>query len=138
VAERPYILLFDGVCAFCDGAVQWLMERDPRGRLSYAPLQGPTAAELRARHPEIPDDIDTMVLVETCGDVETVRLRSDAIFATCELLDPPPAWLPWVRWLPRPLADVAYRIFARLRYRVFGRYDACRVPTPEERERFLD
>ncbi|MCH7708936.1 MAG: DUF393 domain-containing protein [Myxococcales bacterium] len=135
---REYIVLFDGVCAFCDGMLQWLMDRDPQGRLSYAPLQGPTAGAIRRRHPLIPDDIDTIVLLESRDGVERVRLRSDAIFRICELLEPRPVWLPLLSWLPRPLADFGYRGFARLRYRLFGRFDTCRIPTPEERAHFLD
>jgi predicted DCC family thiol-disulfide oxidoreductase YuxK len=44
--------------------------------------------------------------------------------------------LVWLRWIPRPLADAGYRLFARYRYRLFGRFDTCRVPHPGERARF--
>jgi len=132
------LVLFDGVCGFCDGAVRWLMDRDPHGRLRFAPLQGPLAASLRARHSEIPEDIDTFVYVEVRDGVEHVALRSRGIIAACDGLEPRPAWLPWLRWVPRPVSDLGYRLFAKLRYRLFGKRDACRVPTPQERSRFFD
>jgi predicted DCC family thiol-disulfide oxidoreductase YuxK len=132
------LVLFDGVCGFCDGAVQWLMDRDPSGRLRFAPLQGEVAGNLRARHAEIPADIDTFVYVEARDGVETVSLRSQAVIAAFSQLDPVPGWLPWLRRVPRPLADLGYRLFASLRYRLFGKLDACRVPSAEERARFLD
>ena len=132
------LVLFDGVCAFCDRTVRWLMQRDPAGRLRYAPLQGETAADLRERHREIPDDVDTLVYVEVVGGRQRVHLRSRAIFALCAELQPAPGWLPWVAWLPAPLADLGYRLFISQRYRLFGKLDACRVPGEAERARFLD
>lgn len=132
------LVLFDGVCAFCDRSVVWLMQRDPTGRLRFAPLQGETAAALRRRHPQIPDDIDTLVYVEACGGVERVHLRSAAMFRVLGQLERPPRWLRAVSWLPAPLADAGYRLFVSLRYRLFGKLDTCRVPSPEERDRFLD
>ena len=132
------LVLYDGVCGFCDAAVQWLIERDPHGRLCFAPLQGKLASELRARHPSIPERLDTFVFVEARDGAERIALRSRGVIAACSLLDPQPVWLRWLRWVPRPLADLGYRLFARLRYRLFGRRDACRLPTPDERARFLD
>lgn len=136
-AAFVHLVLFDGVCGFCDSAVQWLIERDPHGRLRFAPLQGELAAELRARHPEIPERLDTFVFVEARDGVERVSLRSRGVLAACALLDPAPRWLGWAWLVPRPLADLGYRLFARVRYRVFGRLDACKLPTPDERSRFL-
>jgi predicted DCC family thiol-disulfide oxidoreductase YuxK len=133
-----FILLFDGECGFCDGAVRWLLARDPLGRLRFAPLQGETAAALRARHPQIPGDLDTAVLVERAGGDERVHLRSQAVLRTLALVQSPWRHAAWLRVLPRWLVDAAYRAFARRRYRWFERLDACRVPTPEERARFLE
>jgi predicted DCC family thiol-disulfide oxidoreductase YuxK len=137
-AAFEHLVLFDGVCGFCDGAVNWLMDRDSRARLRFAPLQGAVAAELRARHPEIPEDIDTFVYVEVRDGAEVVYLRSRAIIEACSQLARPPAWLRWLRLVPRPLADLGYRLFASQRYRLFGKRDACRIPSAEERSRFLD
>ena len=80
------LVLFDGVCAFCDGAVRWLIERDPHARLRFAPLQGETAAALRRRHPELPSDVDTLVYVETLGGAERVYLRSEAVWRACDAI----------------------------------------------------
>jgi predicted DCC family thiol-disulfide oxidoreductase YuxK len=132
------LVLFDGVCGFCDRMVRWLIQRDPQGRLRYAPLQGPTAAALRSRHPQIPGDIDTLVYVDASRGDERVYLRSEAIFRTCAELPRPPRLSRWVAPLPRFLTDFAYALFVRSRYRLFGKLDACRIPTPEERDRFLD
>ena len=136
-ALPPRLVLFDGVCGFCDDAVQWLLAHDPAGRLHFAPLQGETAARLRRLHPEIPEDLDTMVFVESGAGSPRVFVRSQAIWRTCAELAGPWRWLAWLRWLPRALSDAGYRGFARNRYRWFGQLDACRIPDTAQRQRFL-
>jgi predicted DCC family thiol-disulfide oxidoreductase YuxK len=139
-AELPaQLVLYDGVCGFCNGSVRWLIERDVDARLHYAPLQGETAAALRARHPEIPNELDTIVFVESAPGGERVWLRSAAIFRVLRELSAPWRWLAPLRWLlPRALWDVAYQAFARRRYRWFGKLDVCPIPPPALRARFLD
>ena len=131
------LVLYDGVCGFCDGAVQWLLAHDPAGRLHFAPLQGETAAWLRREHTEIPGDLDTMVFVASEAGGSRVYLRSDAIWRTCAPIAGPWRALAWLRWLPRALRDAGYRWFARNRYRWFGTLDACRIPSAAQRSRFL-
>jgi predicted DCC family thiol-disulfide oxidoreductase YuxK len=138
VAPFRRLVLFDGACVFCDGAVRWLAGRDPEGRLHFATLQGETAAALRARHPEIPRELDTMAYVEADADGERVFLRWEALVRTCRALSRPPPGLRFWAHLPRALGELAYRLFARLRYRLFGRMDRCPLPPAELRARFLD
>lgn len=131
------VILFDGVCNLCNGAVQWLIERDPEAHFRFAALQSAAAASLlRTRLPEdwagsLPDSI---VLVDEAG----VHVESDAALRIARLLPRPHRWLSWSRVLPRFFRDPVYRFVARNRYRWFGERDACMVPTPELRERFLD
>jgi predicted DCC family thiol-disulfide oxidoreductase YuxK len=132
----PRLVLFDGVCGFCDGAVRWLLAHDPAGRLGFAPLQGETAARLRRLHPEIPRDLETLVLVESAPGGSRVFLRTDALWRVCAELAGPWRWLACLRFLPRRLRDLAYGIFAARRYRWFGQLAACRVPDASERARF--
>jgi predicted DCC family thiol-disulfide oxidoreductase YuxK len=133
----PRLVLFDGVCGFCDRAVRWLLVRDREARLRFAPLQGETAARLRARHPVIPEDTDTVVYVEVADGNERVFLRSEAVFRLLAQLGRPWRWVAWLRFVPRPLTDWGYRLFARHRYRLFGKLDACPTPQPGERARFV-
>lgn len=134
----PRIIFFDGVCAFCNGAVRWLQDRDPSGRFHFAPLQGETAALVRRAFPsEFPTDIDTLVYVERRGADTRIDLRSEAVFRLCDELGGGWRVVAWLRALPRWLTDFGYRVFAHSRYRVFGRVDACAVPTHGQRERLL-
>ena len=134
----PHLVLFDGVCVFCEGAVRWIMERDPDARFHFAPLQGETAAALRRAHPQLPESIDTLVYVESRDRAETIHLRSAAAFRILSQIRGPWRGLAWLRVLPRFLTDRAYDAFVRVRYRLFGKRDVCLVPNPEERDRFLD
>jgi GMP synthase (glutamine-hydrolysing) len=137
-ALAPRLVLFDGVCAFCDAAVRWLVAHDPSGRFHLAPLQGESAAALRARHLDFPDEGETLVYVEQQGGSERLHVRSDAVLRICAQLPAPWRWLVALQVLPRSLRDTLYAAFARIRYRVFGKLDDCRVPSLEERARFLD
>lgn len=128
---------FDGVCNFCNGAVRWLIARDPNARLHFGSLQGETAQRLRSRHPEFPSDLDTMVLCETAEDGERLYLKSEAVLRIAAQLAGPWRRIAWLRCLPRALRDFAYDRFARNRYRMFGRLDACPIPSPDERARFV-
>lgn len=133
----PPLILFDGLCGFCDASVQWLLAHDPERQFEFAPLQGEAAGGLIARHP-LPDGLDSIVLVTGRGTPdEALTWHSAAIFGICARLPMPWRALAWFGLLPRPLTDLGYRTFARYRYLVWGRKDACRIPTPLERARFL-
>ncbi len=133
----PRLVLFDGYCGLCDRTVQWLLRHDSEGRLRFAPLQGDTAALVRARHPEIPTELDSLLYVEREDGVEQVLWRSRAVFRIARQLPGAVRLLSWLCILPRFLTDLGYRLVARMRHRLWGRLEACRVPGPGERARFL-
>jgi predicted DCC family thiol-disulfide oxidoreductase YuxK len=132
------LLLYDGVCALCNGVVQFLMTRDRRDRFRYTPLQSSLGREVLARFDihAFPDGVMLLTAALTPG--ERLYQRSDAVATALELLHPP-----WrlagraLRLVPRALRDWGYGVVARLRYRIFGRYDSCPIPPPEQRSRLL-
>jgi predicted DCC family thiol-disulfide oxidoreductase YuxK len=129
----PRIVLYDGVCGLCNRSVQWLLRRDRGRALWFAPLQGETAAMLRARHPEIPTALETVVYV----DEGRVHLRSQAFLHAARHLGRPWRWAHGLRWLPAFPLDLLYRVIARIRYRVWGKYESCRLPDAGDRARLL-
>ncbi len=129
----PFIVLYEGVCGPCSRTVAWLVAHDPERRLAFAPLQGETAARLRALHPEIPPGLDTVAYLEPGG----VPLRSRAFLRASRHLPTPWRWAFRLRWLPSAPLDLAYRLVARLRYRLWGRSEACRLPAGVDPGRFL-
>ena len=138
MAESP-VLLYDGLCGFCDGTVQFILRHDRRGTLKFATLQGEFARGVIARHPELAG-VDSLVLVESDPDNvrENVYVRSTGALRVARYLGGPWHLTRATAIAPRFLRDWAYDAFARIRYRVFGRYDSCPIPTPEQRARFID
>ncbi len=136
--EGRALLLYDGVCALCNGVVKFLIKRDRRDRFRYAPLQSGLGREVLARFGirEFPDGV--VLIVNALTADERMYQRSDAVAASLRLLDG--FWRGLGRALgmiPRWLREWGYGVVARYRYRVFGRYESCPVPSPEERGRLL-
>ena len=129
------VVFFDGVCALCNGSVRLFIRRDRNTVLSFAPLQGETFATLNAR---LEAGLDSMVYVRGHGtDQRQVYVRSEAVLQI--LRDLGGFWrvVSWARIVPRFLRDPIYDLIARKRYRWFGRYDECRLPTPRQKEQLL-
>jgi predicted DCC family thiol-disulfide oxidoreductase YuxK len=136
--EGRALLLYDGVCALCNGVVQFLMKHDRLDRFRYAPLQSSLGREVLARFDihAFPDGV--MLLTDALTPAEHLYQRSDAVAGALQRLSSP-----WrlagrvLRLVPRPVRDWGYGIVARFRYRLFGRYDTCPIPPPEQRGRLL-
>ena len=131
------VLLYDGRCRFCDGTVQFILRHDPQGAMQFAPLDGELGKDIVHRLPAL-SGIDSLILLETTDKNRTrVRVRSDAALAVVRYLGWPWRLLGVVRVIPRPVRDALYDAFARVRYRILGRRDACRIPGEAEAARFL-
>ena len=135
----PQIVLYDGVCGLCNGLVRFVLPRDRAGRFRFAALQGPVAREILARHGRDPRALDTMYVVVPDGDGgERLLERSRAVLHVLRALGAPWSAGALVAPLPTALLDAAYGFVARHRYRMFGRSEACLLPRPEWRDRFID
>ncbi len=139
------VIFFDGVCGLCDGFVDFVMARDRRAAFRFAALQGETASGVlreggSARGPSAPpagDGAGEWMRSILLRDRDGLHRKSDAVLRILVGLGGPWRLLGLLRLVPRPLRDIAYDFIARNRYRWFGKRDTCRMPTPEERERFL-
>ncbi|MFB6249245.1 MAG: thiol-disulfide oxidoreductase DCC family protein [Salinibacter sp.] len=128
------VVLFDGVCNLCNGAVNLIIDRDPTGYFRFAPLQSDAAAAYLDDADGAAGDLGTLVLVE---DGQTY-VRSTAALRIARRLTAPWPLLFLAIVVPRPLRDAVYDWVARHRYDWFGKRDQCRRPTPALRDRFLD
>jgi predicted DCC family thiol-disulfide oxidoreductase YuxK len=128
------LVLYDGVCALCNGLVKFVVKRDRRDRFRFAPLQGELARGIVAKHGGDPDQLDTMYLVLDDG---RVLKRGRAALRTIRGVGG--AW--WLMGvfavLPSFVLDFFYGLVARRRYKMFGKLEACPVPPPEQRHKFL-
>lgn len=136
------VLLFDGYCNLCAGAVRFVLPRDCRGRLRFASLQSDVGRTLLRRVGRTAfeasgganGDPESLVLIEKGRAYE----RSTAALRVAARLCRGWPLLGVFLLVPRPLRDFVYRWVARNRYRWFGRRDACYVPDADVSDRFLD
>ncbi len=129
----PAVILFDGVCNFCNSTINFVIERDRTKFFRFAPLQSAAAAGLMHKYGIDGIEADSVVVVEN----EKAYLRSAAALHIARHLTWPWKALYLLIVIPRPLRDIAYTLFARNRYRLFGKKDVCMMPTPDLRNRFL-
>jgi predicted DCC family thiol-disulfide oxidoreductase YuxK len=129
----PSVILFDGVCNLCNGFVQFVIARDPGGRFRFASLQSDAAPQLVGSRLAGAERPDSIVLV----DGARVFTRSAAALRIFRGLRFPWPILSALIVIPPPIRDFVYDFVAKRRYRWFGKRDACMVPTPELRARFL-
>ena len=126
------VIVFDGICNWCNAWINFTMARD-RGRFHFATLQSDKGQEL-LKLLELPaQDFETFVLLER-GRVFT---KSTAALRITGQLSGGWPLLSLFCLIPRPLRDVMYNYVARHRYRLMGKAPSCRVPTAEERSRFV-
>ncbi|SFJ75463.1 thiol-disulfide oxidoreductase DCC family protein [Thermoflavimicrobium dichotomicum] len=132
--DRHSIILFDGVCHFCNGAVQFVIKRDKKGHFRFASLQSKVAQALFSAYQIQRPSLDSIVLIED----DRYYSESTAILRICRKMDGVWKGLYLFMLVPKPVRDVLYRWFAKRRYRFFGKSETCMIPTPEIRERFLE
>ena len=126
------VLLFDGVCNLCNGVVQFVLAHDPQGRVHFASQQ--SAYGQRTMLERGLSGIEGVVLLEG----ERVYTHSDAALRLISYLPAPLSWLSGLRVIPKGLREIVYRFIARNRYRLFGKREACVMPRPEWKARFLE
>ncbi|HJY39902.1 MAG TPA: DCC1-like thiol-disulfide oxidoreductase family protein [Steroidobacteraceae bacterium] len=128
------IIVFDGVCVLCSRWVGFVVQRDPRGQYKFAAMQTSSGRNLLVAHGIDPDDPLSFLLLEG-GSAYT---DTDAIVRILRSLGS--GWrvaAVLLSIVPRFVRDLLYRWVARRRYRLFGRREACVVPTADIADRFL-
>jgi predicted DCC family thiol-disulfide oxidoreductase YuxK len=133
------VLLYDASCGLCARSVQFILARDRRGALRFAPLNGPFGRAVAARHPQVRDR-DSMIWVEPAGEGATERIFTGSAAALRVAWYLGGVWrlAAALRVVPPRLRDAAYRLVARHRHRLCRRPARSLAPTPEQRARFLE
>lgn len=130
--ENNNILFFDGVCGLCNKSVNFLINIDKRGRIKFAPLQGKTAANLIDK--KYTQELSTLVFLSN-GKSFT---KTSAILTALKVIGGFWQLLYTLIIIPPFIRNIVYNIIAKKRYSWFGKYETCRMPSAEERTRFLD
>jgi predicted DCC family thiol-disulfide oxidoreductase YuxK len=126
-------ILFDGVCNLCNGFVNFIIVRDKANKFRFGSLQSPTVVDLLRQHNFLSDDLSTVVLLEG----NKLYYQSTAVLKILKQLGG--AWVLLYGFIiiPKPVRDFFYNLIAKNRYKLFGRQDACMVPTPELKAKFV-
>ena len=128
------IVLFDGVCNFCNYWVNFAIKRDKKKKLRFTPLQGETAKRLLPQYNISSTSLSSVIFI----DGNKVYTQSSAAIRICKYLDGGWKLFYGLMIIPKFFRDWIYNIIARNRYKWFGKKDVCMIPTPEMRARFLD
>ena len=133
-STHRHIIIFDGVCNFCIGAINFIIKRDRAEQFVFTPMQSEIGQELIQKYGAKMVGVDTFLLIKngqcygrTDAALEITRDLSGFWYLSRVL-----------KILPRPIRDYFYSLFARNRYALFGRRDACMVPGANVRDRFIE
>jgi len=127
------LILFDGICNFCNRSVNFIIDHDPHKRFRFVPLQSELGQSLLRRFGLPRGDVDTMILV----DDGRAYARSSAALRVAWRLGGWWRFFTLLFAIPPLLRDGAYNVLASNRYRWFGKTETCRVPTADVRDRFV-
>jgi predicted DCC family thiol-disulfide oxidoreductase YuxK len=127
------IILFDGVCNLCNWFVNFIISRDKANRFRFGSLQSPAVIELLKQQDFSSDTLSTVILLEN----GRLYFQSTAVLRILRQIGGAWSMMYVFIILPKPIRDFLYLLIAKHRYRLFGRQDACMVPTPELKARFV-
>lgn len=132
--HQPPVILFDGICNFCNNAVNFVIKKDRKGIIKFAPLQSEEAMKLLAQYNLTIQDMRSFVLIEN----NQCFTRSTAALRVCKYLGHLWQLLYGLIIIPRFIRNGIYDWIAKNRYEWFGKKEQCMIPTPEVRSRFLN
>jgi predicted DCC family thiol-disulfide oxidoreductase YuxK len=129
------IILFDGVCNLCNGAVQFVIKRDNKDIFRFAALQSPVGKTLVKERGIDTEKTDSILLIEPGI---AYYAKSEAALRIAKNLSGGWPLLGIFLGIPPGFRDMIYDWIARNRYRWFGKREACMVPGPDLTKKFLD
>lgn len=135
IPQNKKIILFDGVCNLCNKAVNFIIERDKDDVFRFASLQSEVGQKLVSERGIDTENMDSMVLIEPGV---AYYQRSTAALEISKDLSGAYSMLGYFSFIPEGFRDSIYNLVAKNRYKWFGKKDACMIPTPELKAKFLD
>lgn len=132
ISNSNPIVLFDGVCNFCNTSVRFVLAYNRAENIHFSPLQSDFAKQLLAEHNLSSDDMDTVVFFQD----NKVYTKSSAAFQIARHLIYPWKALYYFKHFPKNITDWIYELIAKNRYSWFGKKNQCMVPKSEWKERF--
>jgi predicted DCC family thiol-disulfide oxidoreductase YuxK len=137
INERPSIILYDGVCGFCNRFTAFVLARDEDNLFRFASLQSRFAVQTLGKGRTA--NLDTVYVIAHAGEsCEQVLCKSEAVLFVLTRLRATAAIGRALRIIPKPLADQLYNLFARYRYALFGELNICASPTRGQQSKFIE
>ncbi|RRO17119.1 thiol-disulfide oxidoreductase DCC family protein [Flavobacteriaceae bacterium 14752] len=133
--EDKHIILFDGICNFCNDSVRFIMKRDKKDLYRYASLQSELGQKLTQERNINTDEVDSIILIQPS---EAYYIKSDAALEIAKNMSGLYPVLSIFLVLPRGFRDFFYDLIAKNRYKWFGKKEICPMPLPEEQDKFLE
>jgi predicted DCC family thiol-disulfide oxidoreductase YuxK len=127
------VVLFDGVCNFCNSSVNFIIRYDKKDYFRFTPLQSEIGMKISEKYNLDSGNLKSVILVDK-GKIYTKTTA--ALRIAKQLSGAWPALYVFII-VPAPIRDVVYNIIAKYRYKWWGERDACMIPTPEIRKKFL-
>jgi len=138
-SSGSHLILYDGVCGLCNRFNAFVLKHDRKRNFRFASLQSATGQSFLRRFHRNPGKLDTVYVVPNYESGSGLSLeRARAALFVLKMLGSPWSWVGIFGILPDSLLNFGYDCLARNRYRIFGRYDQCMIPSVEDRERFID
>lgn len=128
------IILFDGICNLCNGAVQYVIKHDPHQQFIFASLQSDSGQKLLQQYHLAQTNYDSFILIQD----NTVFTKSTAALLVAKKLTGLVQLLGKLIIVPAVVRDAVYNVIARNRYKWFGKKNTCMIPTPALQSRFLN
>jgi len=130
---KQNIIIFDGVCNFCNAAVKFIIKRNCEKKFLFSSMQNEKSKELLAQFSIDNSDLDTLIVIKN----DTVFIKSDAVLEIVKEFSRFWFILSYCKIIPKPIRDFIYTLISRNRYKLFGKKESCFIPTKEQQERFL-
>ena len=127
------IILFDGVCNFCNATVITIIRYDTFNHFKFAAQQSEAGERILNESGYKGEGFNSVLLFKN----NQVFTKTDAVIEVCKLLTGLPRILIFLQYIPKPIRDFGYSIIAKYRYAIFGKQTACMVPTPAKKKKFI-
>lgn len=127
------IVMYDGICGFCDASVQFILDRKPLSTLRFVSFQSEIGKQLLQKY-NYTSTPETIICIEN----GVFFKKSAAIFAIAKYIQGPYRYAQYLRWLPKFITDTGYKVIAKYRYQLMGKKQHCRLLTSNEQRYFLE
>jgi predicted DCC family thiol-disulfide oxidoreductase YuxK len=128
------IILFDGICNFCNRSINIILEQDQDAHFQFVASQSQAGINILQQYKLDQKASASVILI----DNEKVYTKTDAVIQIATHLKGWPRLFRLIKFIPKSLRDFAYDLIAKNRYALFGKRDTCRIPDESTRHRFLE